>query len=141
MVEALQCVFWEIFHPQQADGLWVGGAIQQGHTLEDLQQRTSHLISSAGHCVEWGSDVTASPDVGNDNPPPHTHTHTESTQGVRSEHMENSSSWKDGETGNQLKSMERTEGQRSQRRPPEPAMNTGLSRFHLIGSHGHLCLM
>ena len=36
VVEALERVLWEILHAQQADGLWTGGAVQQGDTLEDL---------------------------------------------------------------------------------------------------------
>lgn len=39
VVEALQRVLWEILHPQQADGLWTGGAVHQGDALEDLQCR------------------------------------------------------------------------------------------------------
>lgn len=38
VVEALERVLWEILHAQQADGLWTGGAVQQGDTLEDLKR-------------------------------------------------------------------------------------------------------
>lgn len=37
VVEALQRVLWKILHPQQADGLRVGGAVHQGNALQHLQ--------------------------------------------------------------------------------------------------------
>lgn len=48
MVEALQRVLREIFHPQQADGLWMGGAVHQGDALEDLQQDSVSQEKSVG---------------------------------------------------------------------------------------------
>lgn len=35
VVETFQRVLWEILDTQQADGLWTGGAVQQGDTLQD----------------------------------------------------------------------------------------------------------
>lgn len=37
VVEALERVLWKILHPQQADGLRVGGAVHQGNALQHLQ--------------------------------------------------------------------------------------------------------
>lgn len=37
MVESLQRVLWEVFHPQQADGLWTRGAVHQGDALEESE--------------------------------------------------------------------------------------------------------
>ena len=62
MVEALECVLWEVLHAQQADGLWTGGAVQQGDTLEDLQrcQPYSQFLKRSqwepvdrNSCSEW----------------------------------------------------------------------------------------
>ena len=39
VVKALQRILGEILHPQQANGLWSGGAVHQGDALKGLERR------------------------------------------------------------------------------------------------------
>lgn len=63
MVEALQCVLWQVLHPQQADGLWTGGAIHQGDALEGSQghQCYTHFFSKNDDVSQFlSTDLTTS---------------------------------------------------------------------------------